>query len=237
VIERARDLGVKVICGHKGLPLLEFDRSHNGPEDLVACSKLFPDVQFVIYHSAYEVQTAEGPYDPNRAGVGVNSLIKALDDYDVPPNANVWAELGTTWRETMSSPTEAAHVLGKLLSRVGEDRVLWGTDGIWYGSPQPQIMAFRAFQITEEAQERFGYPALTPAIKAKVFGLNAARLFGVDPEAQRCAIDQDALGTARAEVEGLAAAGAVARWQERGPVTRRDLLTWLARPETNWSPL
>lgn len=237
VIERARDLGVKVVCGHKGLPLLEFDRSHNGPEDLVACSRLFPDVQFVIYHSAYEVQTTEGPYDASRADVGVNSLIKALDDYDVPPNANVWAELGTTWRETMSSPTEAAHVLGKLLSRVGEDRVLWGTDGIWYGSPQPQIMAFRAFQIADELQDRFGYPTLTPGIKAKVFGLNAAQLFGVDPAAQRCAIDEDALTAARAEVVGLASDGAVTRWQERGPITRRDVLTWLARPETKWSPL
>ena len=106
--------------------------------------------------------------------MGVSSLIKALDDYAVPPTSNVWAELGTTWRETMSSPNEAAHVLGKLLTRVGEDRVLWGTDGIWYGSPQPQIMAFRAFQIGDELRERYGYPALTPDIKAKVFGLNAA---------------------------------------------------------------
>jgi len=39
--------------------------------------------------------------------------------------------------------------------------VLWGTDSIWYGSPQDQIQAFRAFEITPEFQERFGYPALT----------------------------------------------------------------------------
>ena len=98
-------------------------------------------------------------------------------------------------------------------------------------------MAFRAFQIGDELQAQFGYPALTPEIKAKVFGLNAARLFGIDPGAQRCAIDQDALAMARTEVQGLAAAGAVTPWQERGPVTRRDLLSWLARPETRWSPL
>jgi hypothetical protein len=98
-------------------------------------------------------------------------------------------------------------------------------------------MAFRAVQIGSELQERFGYPALTPELKAKVFGLNAAQLFGVDPDAQRCAIDRDALAMARAEVQGLAADGAVTRWQERGPVTRRDLLGWLARPDTRWSPL
>ena len=59
------------------------------------------------------------------------------------PNGNVWAELGTTWRELMRDPDQAAHTLGKLLAHVGEDRVLWGTDAIWYGSPQPQIMAMR----------------------------------------------------------------------------------------------
>ena len=116
-----------------------------------------------------------------------NALVAALDRHGIPPNANVWCELGTTWREVLSTPTEAAHVLGKLLTRVGEDRVLWGTDSIWYGSPQPQIMAFRAFEITPEFQERFGYPALTPELKRKVFGLNARHLLGLDPAADYCA--------------------------------------------------
>lgn len=237
VIERAKQLGVKVICGHKGLPLLEFDRAHNGPADMVACAKLYPDLQFVVYHSAFEVQTTEGAYDAGRAERGVNSLVKALDDFGVPPNANVWAELGTTWRETMSTPNEAAHVLGKLIGRVGEDRVLWGTDGIWYGSPQPQIMAFRAFQITEEFQERFGYPALTDAVKAKVFGLNAANLFGVDAAAMRCAVDGDQLFVARAELSGFTADGRhTTPWTARGPLSRRDMLRSLGAASAPWSP-
>lgn len=237
VLERARQLGVNIICGHKGLPLLEFDRAHNGPADMVACAKLYPDLDFIVYHSAYEVQTTEGPYDVRRANVGINSLIKALDDFGVPPNANVWAELGTTWRETMSNPNEAAHVLGKLIGRVGEDRVLWGTDGIWYGSPQPQIMAFRSFQITEQFQERFGYPPLTDAIKAKVFGLNAAKLFGLDPTSLTCAVDGDELSSARREVAGLIAEGHLdSPWQARGPLTRRELLASLASSTVPWSP-
>jgi hypothetical protein len=59
--------------------------------------------------------------------------------------------------------------------------VLWGTDSIWYGSPQDQIQAFRAFEITPEYQEKYGYPALTAGIKAKILGLNAARVYGVEP--------------------------------------------------------
>ena len=65
---------------------------------------------------------------------------------------------------------------------VGEDNVLWGTDSVWYGSAQPLIDAFRAFHIPEEYQERYGYPALTDAVKNKILGLNAARVYEVDPQ-------------------------------------------------------
>src|SRR5207245_1034909 len=79
----------------------------------------------------------------------------------IGPNQNVYAELCTTWWSVMGSPDQAAHVLGKLLKHVGENNVLWGTDALFYGAPQDQIQAFRAFQISEEYQDRFGYPALT----------------------------------------------------------------------------
>jgi uncharacterized protein len=237
VIEKARALGVRVICAHKGLPLLEFDRAHNGPEDIVAVAAQYPDMDFIVYHGAYELETTEGPYDPAAAALGINSLIKALDDHGIPPNANVHAELGTTWRETLSSPTEAAHMLGKLLTRVGEDNVMWGTDAVWYGSPQPQIMAFRAFQIGSELQERFGYPQLTPEVKAKVFGLNAARVFGVHPDGLRCAIDADGLGEARAQLASYRADGAIEAWRSRGPLSRREVFAWLRDLKEPWTPV
>ena len=93
----------------------------------------------------------------------------------------MYAELGSTWFNVMRDPDQAAHVLGKLLVAVGPDNVVWGTDSIWYGSPQTQIEAFRAFEITQEYQERFGYPALTPELKRKILGVNGATLYGVDP--------------------------------------------------------
>jgi uncharacterized protein len=102
----------------------------------------------------------------------------------------VYAELGSTWRALMGKPTQAAHVLGKLLVHLGPDRVLWGTDSIWYGSPQDQINAFRTFCITEEYQERFGYPPLTRALKAKILGLNASRLHRIEPITNACRFDE-----------------------------------------------
>jgi hypothetical protein len=73
-------------------------------------------------------------------------------------------------------------VLGKLLKYCGEDNVLWGTDSIWYGSPQDQIQAFRAFQIAPELRAKYDYPEITPQLRAKIFGLNAARVYSISPE-------------------------------------------------------
>jgi uncharacterized protein len=237
VVEAARDLGITTICGHKGLPLLEFDRNHNDPRDMVAMSRMFPDMDFVIYHSAFERETTEQAYDPSAARRGVDSLVRALQDHGVGPNENVYAELGTTWREVLARPDEAAHVLGKLLLHLGEDRILWGTDAVWYGSPQPQIMAFRAFQIGEDYQEQFGYPALTDDVKRKIFGVNAAGLFGIDVDATRCALDADALTQARLEHASLVEEGAISTpWQARGPLTRREVFGWLRNLNQPWTP-
>lgn len=78
-----------------------------------------------------------------------------------------------------------------ILQTFGEDRVLWGTDSIWWGTPQWQIEALRRLEMPESLAKRYGYKPLTPAVKAKIFGLNAARLFGVDPKAKRNPIPGD----------------------------------------------
>ena len=238
LIERARELGVKTICAHKGLPLFGFDSSFASPRDIGVVAKAYPDVNFVAYHSGWDPFNvrAEGPYDPNNAERGVNALVKTLQDNGVAPNSNVYAELGSTWRGVMSNPTQAAHVLGKLLRYVGEDNVLWGTDCIWYGAPQPQIVAFRAFQIDSALAEKYGYPALTPELKAKVFGLNAARLYGIDADAQRCAIQQDEVERFRETYRDLEPDTHEPRWASRGPVSRRDVLRWFLDNGGRWSP-
>ena len=236
VVQHAHDLGVKVFVAHKGLPLVNFDRPHNRPDDMVAVSRLFPDMQFVIFHAAWDVNRAEGPYAPG-ADIGIDTLLEALDRHGVAPNSNVWVDLGTLWRRLLTRPDQAAHALGKLLSRVGADRVLWGTDAIWYGSPQAQIMAFRAFEISPEFQERFGYPAITDAVRKKIFGLNGAALFGLDPEATRCALAGDPLTAAQPQASALRDEGALpSPWTPRGPTTRRELLHTLAQSTTPWVP-
>ncbi|MDP3768993.1 MAG: amidohydrolase family protein, partial [Dehalococcoidia bacterium] len=237
LIEKARELGVKTICAHKGLPLFGFDPAYASPRDIGVVAKAYPDVNFVAYHSGWDPNNAEaeGPYNPDNP-TGVDVLIKSLEDNGVAPNSNVYAELGSTWRGVMSDPTQAAHVLGKLLKHVGEDRVLWGTDCVWYGAPQPQIVAFRSFQIDPALAQEHGYPELTPEVKAKVFGLNAAQLYGIDADAQRCAIQRDALEQFRGAYRDLEPDTHEVRWAARGPVSRRDMLRYVAANGGRWSP-
>lgn len=179
-IEKARELGIKIVCAHKGFGA---GSRYASPDDVPRAAKAFRDVHFVVYHAGFErTGPPEGPYIRATAHLGVNRLIRAMKRHGVGPNENVYAELGSTWWTTMRDPQQAAHVLGKLLKHVGEDNVLWGTDCIFYGAPQDQIQALRAFHISEEFQERYGYPALTPLRKAKILGLNGARVYGVDPE-------------------------------------------------------
>jgi hypothetical protein len=180
-LERARASGVRTVCVHKGLSGRD---EHSSPVDIGPAAAANPDLTFVVYHSGYENLVTEGAHDP--AGGGIDRFVASLESSGIGPGENVYAELGSTWFLTMRDPDQAAHVLGKVLKAVGPDRVLWGTDSIWYGSPQPQIEAFRTFEITPEYQERFGYPALTADLKRKVLGANAAELYGIDPITKRC---------------------------------------------------
>jgi hypothetical protein len=76
-------------------------------------------------------------------------------------------------------PTVTAHILGQLLKFKGQDQIVFGSDSIWYGSPQWQLQALWRFQIPEKIRERWGYPELTEKAKRKILGLNSGRLYGL----------------------------------------------------------
>ncbi|MGQ0617432.1 MAG: amidohydrolase family protein [Acidimicrobiia bacterium] len=216
--------GPRVVAVHKGLSGGDPGAS---PADIGPAAAAHPEVAFTVYHSGYEAGTVEEALSED--GRGVDRLVRSVRDAGLGPGSNVYAELGTTWRVLMGRPDEAAHVLGKLLLAVGPDNILWGTDSIWYGSPQDQIQAFRAFAIGEAFQERFGYPALTPEVKAKILGANAARLYGLDLASlsgAACQADPAALEEARRDT----ALGN----RTYGPVTPRAIRSSFAR-EHPWT--
>lgn len=198
-----------------GPPGLQIDGADIGP-----AARAHPGVRFVVYHSGYEATGTEGPYTAATARQGVNRLVTSLRDAGIGPGGNVYAELGSTWWALVRDPTQAAHVLGKLLVAVGPDRILWGTDSLWYGSPQDQIQAFRSFEIAPELQETHGYPALTDEVKRKILGRNAMALYGIDAVPDRCTFSRDDLAELRA--------AAPAAWRTYGPETDAELAHLLA---------
>jgi predicted TIM-barrel fold metal-dependent hydrolase len=223
-VEEARRLGVKVICVHKGLPFGQQSYEHSQCRDIGPIAKRFPDVSFLIYHSGFVAGVEEKAYGENANGDGIDTLIRSLQESGLGPGSNVYAELGSTWRFLMRDPGQAAHALGKLLKHCGPDNVLWGTDSIWYGSPQDQIQAFRAFQIAREFRERHGYPEITPQLRAKIFGLNATRPYGISAtEVQRRTRRDTVAGERLAYREHPEP-----HFRTRGPKTRREFLNLLA---------
>jgi hypothetical protein len=74
-------------------------------------------------------------------------------------------------------------MLGILVKGLGADHVLWGTDSVWYGSPQWQIEAFRRIEIPDDLQRTHGFAPLGAAdgvVKRAILGGTAARLYGLD---------------------------------------------------------
>ena len=224
-IEKARELDVKLICAHKGLSQFGLDPSISSADDIGVVAPMYPDVNFLVYHSGFEVNVPEGPYDPT-SEKGVDTLVRAVLDNGIGKQGNVYAELGSTWRFVMTRTDAAAHVLGKLLLHLGEDRILWGTDSIWYGTPQDQISAFRAFEIPASMQDAYGYPPLTAQAKEKILGLNAAALYRVDVDATRCVIRDDDFSNAKRAQEDDPALRRPSH-RRAGPQSRRELFAYL----------
>lgn len=174
------------ICIHKGLSTNADDDPALGfPVDIPAAARDWPMLNFVIYHScirpAFWMLNALSDVQSGRLRQGVPDILWTTQfAVDSAPYKNVYAELGTTFAScVITFPTVCAHILGQLLKFMGEDRIVFGTDSVWYGSPQWQIEALWRFEIPEDLRRQYGYPALTKAAKRKILGLNSARLYKI----------------------------------------------------------
>lgn len=230
-IAKARNLGIKNICIHKGLPFGPKSYQHSLCTDIGRVAKLYPDVNFIVYHAGFDPAVAETAFVEGAGKAGVDALLQSLLDNDIAPNSNVYAELGSTWRYLMRHPQQAAHLLGKLIKYVGENNVLWGTDSIWYGSPQDQIQAFRVFQISEEFQDKYGYTALSKELKAKIFGLNAAKPYQLALADITQAIDTDRIALAKENYRN----NPQPHFRTYGPKTHRQLVNLKLWQQSNIS--
>jgi hypothetical protein len=195
---KAKKPGLNTICVHKGLAPGPPDTAERGhPRDMPKAAQDWPNLNFITYHSCIqpaffdyqslaEIRLAESSGGALQTREGVPD-IKWTTEYAilVGPHRNCYAEIGTTWASSVITfPTVAAHILGQLMRFMGADRIVFGSDSIWYGSPQWQIEALWRFQIPGDMRKKYGYPELTEAAKRKILGLNSARIYGIPGAAE-----------------------------------------------------
>jgi predicted TIM-barrel fold metal-dependent hydrolase len=178
--------GFNNICVHKGLSGGAATPERGHPADLPKAAKDWPNLNFIQYHAC--IQPAFFMYDALQE-VKAGKLREGVPDISwtteyailMAPYKNTYAEIGTTWASSVVTfPTLAAHLMGQLMKFMGPDRVVFGSDSVWYGSPQWQIDAMWRFQIPEAMRRQYGYPEFTQDAKRKILGLNSAKLYGIN---------------------------------------------------------
>lgn len=198
--EKSKELGLKVFSVHKGFASQSRTLGHFAhPADIEKAALDHPDITFIIYHSALkhgpnEPQfNADGFFDPTSGDFVWHAELMKIKERN-PQLNNVYPEIGSSFGMlSIAHPVMCQHLIGKNVEHYGADHVIWGTDCLWWGSPQWVIDAMKRFQISDELCEKFGYEKLTKDDKAKIFGLNAAKIYGVDVEKELEALPADAL--------------------------------------------
>lgn len=198
--EESRKRGMKIFSCHKGYSYQSRILGHlANPKDVEKAALNNPDLTFVIYHSAIQHGPNEkdwleaGKYDPTTGDFAWHSILMDIKRRN-PKINNVYPEIGSFFGPlVIANPTVAMHGIGKNVKYYGADHVIWGTDCLWWGSPQWVIDAFKRFQISDEMCDKFGYKKLTKEDKAKIFGLNAAKIYNVDITKKRNPLPPDTL--------------------------------------------
>jgi predicted TIM-barrel fold metal-dependent hydrolase len=208
--EKILKAGIDIVCVHKGLyppsTAQQFPQllDHADVRDVGKAAKDWPQIKFVIYHSAYRwgsganAGAAIAQFEQTGRVEWVNDLAEIPAKYGV---TNVYGDLGQIFAQTtVTEPRLNAALMGILVKGLGADHVVWGTDAVWTGSPQWQIEALRRLEIPEDMQKKYGFAPLGPAdgpIKTAIFGGNSAKMYRYD--AKKAGLENDRFAAARAE--------------------------------------
>jgi len=210
--EKMVNSGINVLCLHKGLLPPDAETSLPGVtryadvSDVGKAARDWPQIRFLIYHCAYNVLMPTEAARQRFEGTGyiewVSDLARIPAEFGVE---NVYAEIGSSFGiSAATNPRFCAGMMGALVKEMGAERVFWGTDSVWYGSPQWQIEALRRMEIPEDLRVKFDFAPLgeaTGPVKTAILGGNSARLYGVDVEKAQAELAADELSALKKEYE------------------------------------
>jgi predicted TIM-barrel fold metal-dependent hydrolase len=211
--EKMLKAGIRNVCVHKGLfPPSTESRFPNlvhyaDVTDVGQAAKDWPQLNFIIYHSAYR-HVGGDPAVALAEFVQTGRIAWTSDLADIPQKfgvRNVYGDVGQLFATTLvAQPRVCAALMGILIRGLGVDRVTWGTDALWTGSPQWQIEGLRRMEIPDDMQKKFGFKPLGAArgpVKTAIFGDNNARLYGIDQRKASLEVGQDKFAALKLDYE------------------------------------
>jgi len=222
--EKIAKTGITTVCIHKGLLPADYEKSwpnvwqYNTVWDVGQAAKDWPQINFVIYHAALR-PFLESPAAALAEFEQTGRIKWATDLAEIPAKygvTNVYGEIGTAFANSaVANPRFAAAFVGTLIRGMGADHVVWGSDSVWYGSPQWQIEALRRLEIPADMQQKYGFAPLGPAdgmVKSAIFAGNSAKLYKIQVQAAQGAITRDKIAAIKAEYVAMGGTRSNARY-------------------------
>ena len=157
-LDKCVELGVKNIHVHKGPTIWPLNRDSFDVADVDRVASMYPELNFVVEH------------------VG----LPRLEDFCWigTQEPNVYGGMAVAMPFIHAKPRYFAQILGELLYWLGEDRILFASDyALW--QPKWLVEMFVDFEFPGDAQFD-DYAPVTPDIKRKILGLNAAKLYDIE---------------------------------------------------------
>ena len=189
--ERAMQSGIQTICIHKGLLPRDYEQSwpgvwkHATVDDVLKAAKDWPQLNFIIYHGALRMflEDPQHTLDKFERTGRIDWTTDVCELASKHGLKNVYAELGTTFATVaVASPRLAGAMVGQMVNEMGADHVVWGTDSVWYGSPQWQIEAMRRLEVPDDIAKKHNWKTKlggpNSRVKQMIFGQNSAKLYG-----------------------------------------------------------
>ena len=161
-LEKCIELGIKNVHVHKGPTIWPLNRDSFDVADVDEAASSFPELNFIVEH------------------VG----LPRLEDFCWigTQEPNVYGGMAVAMPFIHAKPRYFAQVLGELLYWLGEDRILFASDyALW--QPKWLVEMFVDFQYPGDA-EFDDYAEITPDVKRKILGLNAAKLYDIEVPAE-----------------------------------------------------